>query len=180
MNYRLLVALAVALPIVACGSEKEEPKANCPTPSANVSFEKEVLPVFRRSCGLSSVCHGAPTGSSGELYLGPKCPLAKDDPTCMQGAPDMAGRDAIITGFVGRPSKTAAAMNVVTAGDASQSFLMHKMDNTQNDQGLACIQLPNADTPAPCGDSMPQGGDLLCGGERDIVRGWINQGALNN
>jgi hypothetical protein len=71
-------------------------------------------------------------------------------------------------------------MSLITSGDAAQSFLMHKMDNTHNDQGLACTPLEGSDTGAPCGDSMPQGGDVLCGGERDIVRNWINQGTLNN
>ena len=75
---------------------------------------------------------------------------------------------------------TAPAMNLITAGDPSQSFLMHKMDDTHNDQNLTCTAQPGAESGDPCGDTMPQGSPLLDACERDLFRRWIAQGAADN
>lgn len=170
MTYRLVSALALCVSLVACSSDPEE-EETCAAPSANVSFETEVLPLFRRSCGLSSSCHGSVTGSEAELYLGPK----NADP-----APDETARGAIIAGIVGKPSLTAPAMNLVTSGSPEQSFLMHKIDDTHNAQNLTCTAQPGAESKQPCGDRMPQGADIMSKCERDVIRAWIQQGAQNN
>lgn len=166
-------ALALTSSLCACGSDDSGGGGgggDCPTPSADPSFETEVLPLTRRACGLSGSCHGAQTGSQADLYLGP---AMKEDP------PDAAARTAIIAAMVGQPSMTAPTMNLVTASDPSQSFLMHKMDDTHRDLGLTCNELVSG-LDHPCGDSMPQGGEILCKGERDLVRNWIQQGAKDN
>jgi hypothetical protein len=163
--FPLLVAIS------GCGSDSEEaPSENCPTPSDPVSFETDVLPIFRLSCGLSSSCHGSLTSSQADLYLGPKNSAA--DPTA-------AERTAIITGLVGVASKTAPSMPLVTAGDASQSFLVHKLDDTHNTLGLTCTAQPGAKSNEPCGDLMPQGTQMAAC-RRDIVRDWVQQGAQDN
>jgi hypothetical protein len=188
-SWSVFVALAA---FMACGSE-EEPKQDtcggrtCPFDYAgfdattpNVSFETDVMPVFRRACGFS-VCHGKESSSAAaELYLGPKCPPSADDPTCTQDVPDNAGRQAIVDSLVGVASKTAAAMPLVTAGSPEQSFLMLKIDGCHNSSGLTCTVQDGAKTSGACGDPMPQSSDALCQSERDTIRRWIAQGAANN
>ena len=185
----VLLALALSM---ACGS-KEDPKPadtcgkrSCPFDYASfdattpvVSFETNVMPLFRRACGFS-VCHGKQSGAAAELYLGPKCPPASDDPTCTQGAPDNAQRQSIIDSIAGVASKTASAMPIVTQGSPEQSFLMHKVDGCHNDLGLSCTVQDGAKTSGACGDPMPQSSDALCQDERDVIRRWIAQGAKNN
>lgn len=167
-----LSVVALCATLAGCGSDSEsgENGDNCPQPSAEVSFQNEVLPVFRRACGLSSSCHGVNPGSQAELYLGPK-----------QSAPDPtpAERSALIAGL-DQPSKTAPSMNLVAPGNPDQSFLQLKVDDTHNSAGLTCSPQPGAESGQPCGDSMPQQSPLLCQGERDILRQWIAQGAKDN
>lgn len=188
-SWTSVIAVAAFL---ACGSN-DEPKddnscggRSCPfdytefdasTPS--VSFETDVMPVFRRACGFS-VCHGKESGSAAELYLGPKCPPADDDPTCTQGVPDSVGRQAILDSIVGVVSKTASTMHLVTAASPEQSFLMLKVDGCHNGAGLSCTVQDGAKTSGACGDPMPQSSDALCQSERDLIRRWIAQGAANN
>jgi hypothetical protein len=157
--------------LAGCGSDPEEEKGeDCPTPSDPVSFETDVMPIFRLSCGLSNSCHGSLTSSQADLYLGPKNSAAD---------PDAAARTAIIAGLVGVASKTAPSMPLVTASDSAQSFLIHKIDDTHNTLGLTCTAQPGAKTNAPCGDSMPQGSPMA-GCRRDVVRDWVDQGAQDN
>ena len=63
-------------------------------------------------------------------------------------------------------------MPLVTAGDPTRSFLMLKMDGTQDTQANACT----AGEMGSCGLSMPYG-TLLDQGTRDRVRAWIAMGA---
>ncbi|MBI5504774.1 MAG: hypothetical protein HY899_08215 [Deltaproteobacteria bacterium] len=51
----------------------------------------------------------------------------------------------------------------VLPGDSASSFMMHKLDWTQD-----------------CGSTMPFGGAKLPAGERDVIRAWIDAGALKN
>lgn len=183
LSYIWLACLG-ALPFIACGSDDSSgddggssscPSQDCPfdystvdLSSPAVSFQGEVMPIFQRACNFSS-CHGKEVGSKAELYLGPNT---------SGGDPDAATRTAIIQGIVGQPSLTASSMNLVTASDPANSFLMVKMDGCQNARGLTCD--PQATDTEPCGDSMPQRADLLCPDERDTVRRWIAQGAADN
>ncbi len=180
MKLRLLLLAAPLLLLPACSSD-EDPKSDSCGPQAcpydyakfdgqspTVSFDADVLPILRQGCGLSSVCHGDPAKSAAGLYLGPKNSAP---------APSQAERQAIIDAMKGQPSKTAPAMNLVTAGDPSQSFLMLKMDGCHNAAGLTCTPQTGAETNGVCGDPMPQTGDLRCKPDRDAVRRWIAQGA---
>ena len=168
----VLAIFSIVTTLGACGSDSEEPSngGNCPTPSDPVSFEMDVLPIFRTSCGLSSSCHGTMTSPQADLYLGPKNSAA--DPT-------PAERTALIASLVGVASKTAPDMPLITANDPAQSFLMHKLDNTHNDQSLTCTAQPGAESGQPCGDQMPQDQPMdAC--YRQVVRDWIAQGAQDN
>jgi hypothetical protein len=181
----MLWAFSALVAASACGSSSTEtPKkdfcaaGSCPfdysqfdgtTPQ--VSYETDVLPIFRRSCGLSPVCHGSTTSGGAKLYLGP----ALTDAT-----PDAAARQTIVDALVGQPSKTAPSTNIVASTDPEHSFLMLKMDGCQNSAGLTCTAQPAATCDTACGDPMPQTGDRLAASERDVVRRWIAQGAQNN
>jgi hypothetical protein len=194
----------------ACGGGDEEKEEGCASDcpfdyasfdgTAPVSFETDVFPIFRRSCGLSgTVCHGTKTKPDGELYMGPRLTCGEQpesdcdstsgctwNPTagaCENELPtDLAARKDIIHKYRGPPSKTAPAVNRVKPNEPENSFLMMKIDRCHCTaiSGLTCEQLKGADSDEPCGDNMPQDGSRLDAAERDIIRRWISQGAQNN
>lgn len=208
MRKRILggVTLAITIGLVAfgCSSKEEEDSgpsckssSTCPFDYSTfdsteaVSFETDVFPLLRRSCGISTVCHGAGPGQgAASLYLGPK---KSDTETVV----DAAFRQSIIDGLVGVTSETvpdassdagaagaagasgAGGMKLVVAGDPANSFLMLKMDGCQSSMGLSCVKIKSNKTDELCGESMPDG-ELLCDDERDVFRRWIAQGAQNN
>lgn len=131
--------------------------------SPAATFKGDVLPVFRRSCGLSSSCHGAAPGPAGQPYLGP--PQSAGDVTAQQ---IQAIRDALID----VASTREATMQLVAAGAPESSFLLYKLD------GADCSTLACAATKG-CGAPMPQGSGLSSP-ERDLVRRWIAQGAKDD
>ncbi|MGE0325506.1 MAG: hypothetical protein AB7K71_14895 [Polyangiaceae bacterium] len=176
------IALAAGLLVtlcafVGCSSEDpapEETACRISTVSADPSFRTDILPIFQGSCTFSDTCHGDTKRSQQNLYLGAPLPNAK------KGIEEMTDQEVtdMIAGLIGRPSETAPAVNVITAGDASASFLMYKVDGTQNDQGFQC---ENEDGDPNCGESMPDTlGSLLCANERETIRNWINMGAKDN
>jgi hypothetical protein len=133
-----------------------------------VSFSKEVLPLFRRSCGLSASCHqslSAPLPA--QHFLGPNI----SDPD-----PDMPTIQKILDGVVGKSSVQEKTMQVIAPGNAKQSYLMYKVD------GVTCNLLTCLDQlPDKCGKRMPQDAKTpLAAEERDLIRRWIAQGAKNN
>lgn len=68
--------------------------------------------------------------------------------------------------FVGVPS-AQSAMNRVTPGNSTQSYLMHKLDGTQATAGGS-------------GSQMPRNQPELPASLRDMVREWIDAGAMND
>jgi hypothetical protein len=130
--------------------------------SPPTSFRTDVLPLFQRSCGIGgATCHGdgAPMG---QPYLGPAMGTMATDEQIAE----------IISATVGRPSTKGGGMQIISAGNPQQSFLMHKMD------GLCGAELTCEGS--ACGDTMPQTGDLLPESERNVVRRWIAQGAADD
>ena len=137
-----------------------------------VSFKTDVLPLFRNSCGLSSVCHGSTTPvAPAQHYYGPKL----TDP-----APSAAEITAILAGAVGVKSVDDPTMNIITAGDPSQSFMMYKLDgDPQDPSSVSCSKLACVASKT-CLGAMPQAGNTLPAATRDIIRRWIAQGAKDN
>ncbi len=131
-----------------------------------VSFKTDVLPVFQRSCGVSTQCHGdASVPFQDRPFFGP-------NKNTTATADDIA---KIIAGSVGVPSALETSMPIITAGDPEHSFLMYKMDGE-----VLCGKLDCASTDA-CGGIMPQGAtEPLATAERTAIRRWIAQGAANN
>lgn len=132
--------------------------------SPKVTFSKDVLPIFRNSCGFSS-CHGNanPTDPT-RHYYGP----GNSDP-----APDMTQIAAIFEQSVGKPAVEEPSLSLIEPGKPDKSFLLYKLD------GASCASLPCA-AKKTCGASMPQGNPLLAEEKRDTIRRWIAQGAKND
>jgi hypothetical protein len=141
--------------------------------SPTVSFAQSVLPIFEHSCGLGSSCHGDPYGS--RVYLG--C-----DVTTQSECTDSSPAATVYKDIVGKAPVEIPTMPYVTASDPTQSFLMHKMDGDLCELQSMCVadnSLVYHQWP-PCGLSMPQGDPVLAVSDRDTVRKWIAQGAMQN
>jgi hypothetical protein len=137
-----------------------------------VSFMGKVLPIFQHSCALGgTICHGDSTGSpaAGRPYLG--------EPTANEAG--LGDPTTILMGIVGVKSVEDPMMDVIQAGDPTNSFLMHKMDGDQGMLSGQCVAMASA-TMVLCGVSMPFGNITLDCATRDTVRAWIKQGAMNN
>ena len=123
------------------------------------TLRADVMPLFNLSCGFSS-CHGSSVNAQGGLFLGAQGAKGSD-----------AARVRML--IVGVKAAEIPSLPYVTAGEPTKSFLMHKMDGDQATLSSQCA-------PPGCQESMPQGNDPLPAAQRDIVRRWIAQGALDN
>jgi hypothetical protein len=124
-----------------------------------------VLPIFERSCALSTSCHGntaSPTGSTGyRPYLGGAGDSPSDIPT-------------IFEAIIDYDSYADVSKKVVTPGSWEESFLMNAMDG-------ALDQCESTSCPDDCGLLMPRGlKNPLPIAERNLIRAWIDEGALDN
>lgn len=117
-------------------------------PAVAVSFERDVFPLFGKSCAFSA-CHGL---ANKRLYLG--------------GSDPAAARAALVN----VAASAAPTLHLVEPGDPAKSFLLRKLD------GDAC-SLVGTCKDGDCGDTMPPRGELLPVASRDLVRRWIGQGA---
>lgn len=112
-----------------------------------VSFATHVQPLLNASCGTSG-CHGGASPTHGMFLV-----------------TDSAYKYTVNVASVELP-----AMDRIEPSNPSQSYLMHKLDNTHG--SLAC--------PVSCGARMPQGSAQLPLQTRNMLRRWISSGALNN
>lgn len=69
--------------------------------------------------------------------------------------------------LVGRASEQVSSMNRVTAGDIANSYLIHKLENTQESVGGSGVR-------------MPKGAAALSATQIQAIKDWIEAGALNN
>ncbi len=74
---------------------------------------------------------------------------------------------ALVTYLTTTHSSQCTTMDLVTTNDAANSYLYEKISGT----------FPNAKCQS---DPMPQGSGPLPAAQSDIVKAWINAGALNN
>jgi hypothetical protein len=160
-----LGTIAVAL-LAACSASGEDAdsasSASCSAhtspaatkPSRDVSFEREVLPIFQASCSFTS-CHGSPGLNS--IYLGAKGRVTD--------------ASTIRTALLEQRPKALASMPYVTPSDTGNSFLLRKLD------GAFC----NLDCEdGKCGERMPKGGDPLAPAALETIETWIASGAPDN
>ena len=144
---------------------------------ANPSFKTDIMPIFHQSCTISSECHGQPNNSAeANLYLGNN--FQEGDNTT----------DTIMmtyTGLVGAIAVEDPKMPLVTAGDPSKSYLIHKLNGDQGNFASDCTAAmkcpaPDCDMSNPCGIQMPKTAAALDSATIATVTNWIMQGAKNN
>jgi hypothetical protein len=160
--------------------------------SPTVSFANDVLPLFERSCGLSSSCHydpGPTTIMNLGIFLG--CDITFDAGagsinTCATPNPGpIVYQELVGTPDGGPPLKPLeiSDMPFVTPGDPTKSYIMHKIDGDQCTLTAGCITMnmpvgTQMDTPGPggppnwCGQQMPLNQEpvppgAVCGGSTD-------------
>jgi hypothetical protein len=167
MTLTLASAVSVA---VGCGDDETTAGPTCfdysgYTAGAPVSFQNDVLPIFRGSCGFSS-CHNDQTGPTDRPYYGKN--INDGDMT----ACDIA---VIFEQAVGEVSVKATGMKIIEPGKPEASFLMYKLDGT-----LECDAIQGCSGEGSCGTTMPQGSDKLESDRLETIRSWIKQGAIND
>lgn len=137
---------------------------SCWTEVEGRSFRADVLPIFERSCSLSSACHGdaaSPATSAGyRPYLG-----NVDE---QSNPSDIAAIRAVLIG----QKSPSSALSLIEPGRPEDSYVMHKVDGSLDCGRAACGDL--------CGQAMPDPNGLLPRTDRDALRDWIAQGALDN
>jgi hypothetical protein len=129
-------------------------------PATPVSLKTDLVPIFQKSCSLSSGCHS--DKSKVLPRLGPATGVP--DPTALQTI-----RSELLAAATQVP-----ALKFVSPGKPEESYLMNKIDGTFGCMGFACM------TQAGCGERMPQLLDPLEGEKINKIRDWIKQGAPAN
>jgi hypothetical protein len=172
----IFCALAAVSGATGCSSSSSPPPPTSGCQPADVSFAKDVIPVFQMNCTTTNVCHGQMGYAQSEsLYLGTQ-----------MGTPDPA---TIISQIVGVKAKENPSMDLVAAGSTANSFLWHKLQTMSDLQALggqcskATMTCLDCNTTAPCGDVMPYLADALSVTDPDSVckiTNWIQNGAKNN
>ena len=153
----------------AAGSGSCTPYVSCADlTTPKVSFSKDVLPVFNKSCGIGGQqCHGDPNVAkhTAQPYLGQS-----------PGTPVVA---TIFAGIINQPAAEDVKMSLVVPGAPDKSYLVHKVD------GDACQFAAECNTTSNplfknCGIQMPFQAGSLDVATRDTIRRWIAQGAKND
>jgi hypothetical protein len=70
-------------------------------------------------------------------------------------------------------------MSKVKAGAPHDSYLMRKLDGSNCVLASQCVETANTQK-GDCGVTMPRNNPALTQDQRDTVRRWILQGALDN
>ena len=111
---------------------------------ASADFDADVQPIFNQNCAFSG-CHAVPDIKEG-LNLS----------------------DVVSYGLiVGVASRQLATMARIEPGSADLSYLVNKIQGTQQAAGGS-------------GDQMPRGGGTLAPSDIEIIRAWAQAGAPNN
>jgi len=143
-------ALLALLASCAFACGSSSPAGAPPSDNGPKSLRADVLPIFQNSCSANATCHGSANGI--EVFL--------------------TGGD-VHHRIVSVPSSELTTMPYVTPGDPTNSYLMHKVDGTLDGFGPHCAK-------GDCGLRMPKGEAPLAPSDRDVIRAWIEQGALDN
>jgi hypothetical protein len=123
----------------------------CPvdtTVTGPFDFPTQVETIFLNNCS-NGPCHNGGMGGSEYLTMGMVC--------------------SSTIGVVAAETMSTTMMPRITAGDAEQSYLFHKVRGTHN-----CLP---PDGPDGGGARMPFGAPCLTPTELGTIRAWINDGA---
>jgi hypothetical protein len=77
------------------------------------------------------------------------------------------------TSLVNVPSLELPSMDLVEPGDPTRSWLVYKLDGSRHDFDMQCVG-------GSCGGPMPLNRPQLLPAERDAIRAWIMNGAVND
>ncbi len=102
--------------------------------------------------------------------IGPVCAGCHGGQGGLSGLGDC---DTAHANLVNVASTELLTMDRVEPGDATNSWLMHKLDGTQGGFTAQCVGMF-------CGGQMPLGGPFLSMSTRDAIRTWITNGAVND
>jgi hypothetical protein len=157
-----LASLAMSLAAVLSGCPGDDPEvcrdeatpAGFDPTTPEVSFARDVFPIFGRSCAFTT-CHGSAAGGANGVFLGGQDPAR------------------VHTALVEVRSSQLPTMAFVSPGDPAQSWLQRKIDGSHCAFEAECLD-------GDCGGSMPRNEGLLPADTRDAVRRWIAQGARND
>jgi hypothetical protein len=161
-----LAVVSILVATLGCSSDNGQAPSDGQTtdtgdPNVPHALRADVMPILFKNCS-STGCHGSKNFNKG-IYV----------PCC-----DVAAATALRAALM-KDSRLSAGLKLVVPGDPTKSFLMMKLDNTQNDLDAQCND-PDGVLPAKnCGESMPQG-MRLSSASRNIVRQWIASGAKDD
>lgn len=177
----LLAIVAATSGALGCSSTSGTPASSGSSSGSGgmVSFKADVMPILQQGCTISSVCHGQ-MGNAGEenLYLG-------EHQTSLDGTPvDPMVATKVQSLIVGAKSLEDPKLNIVTAGDPANSYLIHKLNGDQDkleaDCAMGMCNSSSCGAPMTCGVQMPMSGSALMASDIATISNWIMQGALNN
>lgn len=186
-----MLALAALQPSAGCGSSSTSGGGGAPadpcfdyadytgmTPAT--TFRTDVLPIFRRACGLSDSCHGKanPTIPNQPFYGPPAADPPPSEPEIAAILAGMIDVAAQVPSSNGSSVPEPGGLKIVKAGDPKNSFMMAKLDAVPEGSVFCSTYVCSATS--ACGDSMPQFGPRLAQDEIDTIRRWIAQGAMDN
>ena len=147
--------------------------------SPQVSFNNDVLPLLEANCGIGSTCHGGNAATAiaqRGVFLG----CVPNGGTCDGGDPAPLVYAGLIGPDASQPEEESC-MPFVAPGNPSGSYLMHKVDDDLCT--VHCCIATNAAAQSVsgtgCGSIMPYLGTILSADQRDTLRRWIAQGAMN-
>ncbi len=126
-----------------------------------VGFQTQVMPILQRNCSYGE-CHGKAVVPVLGFYGGVGVDGGDD--------PNAPTADQVRANLVGKKSQILTSMNIVSAGDPKNSFMMRTMDGDHCLFDSKCVD-------GTCGEQMPNDRAVLSVAERDVIRRWIAQGA---
>jgi len=130
-------------------------------PCATPTLKNDIQPIFTNSCALSSSCHQ--NGSSHHPNLGLST-------TQLDGGKPTDAMLTMIMTELSKPSTEVAGRNIVTSGKPEDSYLVNKVEGTNNCSGFVCMG------PDKCGIQMPDPLVPLEKPQIELIRAWIKKG----
>ena len=167
-----LAALSACAPATSSGGSCDDFTSYMPTATTPPSFATDLYPLFSdtnetvNGCGQTTICHGAPP-----MTLDPA--MTK---TLVFTTSAASAKAALLENSVNAPN-----MKRVVPGNVGASFLAYKIAKDRS--GLACVNSmcvagASVGNNAPCGDLMPNLGELT-DAQRTKILDWIALGAAD-
>ncbi len=133
---------------------------SAPPPGSDVSFSRDIQPIFNAGNCATAFCHGSPLAA----------PMSLEE-----------GRS--YASLVGASSCEAPGLKRVEPNSSATSYLVLKLEGTQADVLAAggCTTCSfQSGSVADCGLQMPRGFAPLDTSLIRLIRDWIDQGAKDN